>query len=261
MSFSNILINCIEDGIYKITLNRPDSLNSLTCDMVKELYQGLDDLEKDEACRVIILTGAGKAYSAGGDIKYLSAGLGAMEGKSYLQLINSLVQKIFEVEKIIISAVNGFAVGGGCNLCLATDLIVASSKAVFSEAFLPVGLVPDAGGTFLLPRIVGLPRAKELALTGRKISAEEAVSLGLINRVVPPDDLDMAVMEMARIVANGPTRQIGLTKVLMNRSLWLGLRDSLENEAYVQGLCMQTKDHREGLSAFLEKRKPVFTNQ
>jgi len=261
MSFANILIDCIEDGIYKIIMNRQDSLNSLTCEMVKELYQGLDDLEKDESCRVIILTGAGKAYSAGGDIKYLSTGLGAMEGKSYLQLINSLVQKIFEVEKIIISAVNGFAVGGGCNLCLATDLIIASSKAVFSEAFLPMGLVPDAGGTFLLPRIMGLPRAKELVLTGRKISAEEAVSLGLINRVVPPDDLDLAVMEMAGIVANGPTRQIGLTKVLMNRSLWLGLRDSLEHEAYVQGLCMQTKDHREGLNAFLAKRKPVFTNQ
>ncbi|SFH14358.1 2-(1,2-epoxy-1,2-dihydrophenyl)acetyl-CoA isomerase [Desulfotomaculum arcticum] len=259
MNYSNILINYIEEGVYKVIMNRADNMNSLTSEMIKDLCRGLDNLERKEDCRVIILTGTGKAYSAGGDIKYLSAGLGTMEGKSYLQLINSLILKIFEMEKIIISAVNGFAVGGGCNLCFATDLIFASSKAVFAEAFLPVGLVPDAGGTFFLPRILGLPRAKELALTGRKITAEEAASMGLINRVVPPENLDPAVLEMAREISSRPSRQIGLVKVLMNRSLWLDLRSALEYEAYAQGLCMQTIEHQEGVRAFLEKRKPVFT--
>ncbi|SFQ95430.1 enoyl-CoA hydratase/isomerase family protein [Desulfoscipio geothermicus] len=257
MSFENILVFS-ESGITTITLNRPDAMNSLTFEMIEELHQLLEDISRDDQCKVIILTGSGKAFSAGGDIKAMSEGMDAMQGKAYLQKINGIILKIVEIEKIVISAVNGFAVGAGCNLSLASDLIVASNEAIFSEAFLPVGLVPDAGGTYFLPRILGLPKAKELVLTGKKLSAEEAERLGLINQVVPPEDLNKTVMDMAKEIAKGPSRAIGLTKVLMNRSLWMDLRSALEYEAYSQGLCMQTADHKEGLKAFREKRKPIF---
>lgn len=258
MDYNDIL--CEEDqGIFRIVFNRPESMNSFTNSLTDEFLNALEYAAKKQDVKVIIIAGSGRAFSAGGDIKYLAAGLDVLSGRDYVEKIGGIVKLISDMEKPVIAEVNGFAVGSGCNVALACDIVIASDKARFGQGFLQIGFAPDGGGSYLLPRLVGLRKAKELVLTGKMLDAEEAEKIGLINKVVKPEELETTVKEMAVQFANGPTRAIGFSKLLLNRSSALDLNDALASEAYIQAICMQTNDHKEGIQAFLAKRPPVFT--
>lgn len=258
MDYNDIL--CEEDqGIFRIVFIRPESMNAFTNSMTDELLNALEFAAKNQDIKVVIIAGSGRAFSAGGDIKTLAAGLDTLSGRDYVEKIGGIVKLISGIEKPVIAEVNGFAVGSGCNVALACDIVIASDKARFSQGFLQIGLAPDGGGSYLLPRLIGLRKAKELVFSGKMLDAEEAERIGLINKVVKSEELETTVKEMARQFANGPTRAIGFSKLLLNRSSGLDLNDALANEAYIQGICMQTNDHKEGIQAFLTKRTPKFT--
>ena len=254
-----------EDGISTITLNRPDSLNAFNEAMKAELLDVLKTIERDDAVRCLVITGAGRAFSSGqdlGDLKEMYAGseppdLGEMLRTGY----NPLIRRIRGMDKPVIAAVNGVAAGAGCSFALACDLRIASQKASFIEAFIQVGLIPDCGGTFMLPRLVGIGKAMEMCFTGQKLSAEEALRIGLVNRVVAPEELTDATMELARKLANLPTKAIGLTKRLINQSHASDLSAQLEAEAFAQTTAARTADHLEGVRAFMEKRPAKYTGK
>ena len=260
MVYKEISVKRTEE-ISTIVLNRPDLMNSLSSEMVKELMMALEYASGQQDIKVIVITGSGRVFSAGGDINALALGMSSIKGRDYVEEVNGVIRFITGTEKPVIAAVNGYAVGAGCNLALAADLVIASTNARFSEAFLQMGLVPDAGGTFFLPRLVGLHKARELVYTGRVLDALEAEKIGLINRVVEPGELEEAVASLAKQLANGPSRALGLTKMLFSRSLNTNLDDALAFEAFIQGICMQTDDHREGIKAFFEKRSPQFSGR
>lgn len=246
-----------KNGITLIYLNRPKVLNALDMVMRKELICLMDELEKDEMTRVIVLAGKGRAFCAGGDINTMK-GFKPNDGRKRLHYIHRLIKKMISMEKPIIAAVHGYAVGAGWNLALACDMVVATKDAKFCQSFVKVGLIPDCGGMFILPRLVGLSKAKELMLTAKTISAEEAYSLGLVNQIVEEEELLDKVTEIAKQLANGPSIALGICKTILNRSMELDLDQLLEYEAFGQDLCMMTEDFEEGLKAFKEKRKPQF---
>jgi 2-(1,2-epoxy-1,2-dihydrophenyl)acetyl-CoA isomerase len=250
-------------GVCTVTLNRPDSLNSLNEQMTTDLANVLKQLRRDDAARCVVLTGAGRAFCSGQDLgdlkkKYSDPAFVPHLGDDLRRRYNPIVLGLRELEKPVIAAVNGVAAGAGLSLALACDLRVASDKASFIEVFVNVGLVPDSASTFFLPRLVGLGKALELCFTGDKVSAEEALRIGLVNRVVPADDLPKAAGELAARLANLPTKAIGLTKRLLNRAASSDLSAQLEAEAFLQETAALTADHREGVLAFFEKRPPKF---
>ena len=207
------------DGVCVITFNRPDSLNAINDGFTSELAAALRSAEKDANVRVVVLTGAGRAFSSGQDLgdlkaKYVPGHVPAL-GDDLRHRYDPIVKKLRSMEKPVIAAVNGVAAGAGCSLALACDMRIASEHAAFIEVFVHVGLVPDSGSTWTLPRLVGLARAMELCCTGRKVGAEEAERIGLVNRVVPADELMTATMKLAGQLANLPCRAIGLTKRLL----------------------------------------------
>ncbi|MFQ5490128.1 MAG: enoyl-CoA hydratase-related protein [Phycisphaerae bacterium] len=252
----------IANSVCTITLNRPDSLNAFNDTMKAELLGALKQAERDASVRCIVITGAGRAFCSGqdlADLKERYAGDDPPElGRMLRQAYNPLIQKMRAVEKPIIAAVNGVAAGAGCSLALACDLRIASEKASFMEAFIHVGLIPDSGSTFFLPRLVGVGKALEMCFTGQKVSAKEALGMGLVNRVVPPEQLSEATLELAAKLAKLPTKAIGLTKRLINQSYSQDLAAQLEAEAFAQTTAAKTADHIEGVRAFLEKRPPQF---
>lgn len=260
MEFKEIILKHHE-GISTIVLNRPDLMNVLTFDMLRELKQGLQFCDSNIETKVVILTGSGRAFSAGGDIRTMASELNSTETLRFIEASADIIRLIRSMEKPIISAVNGLAVGAGFNYALATDLVIASERATFMQGFSKIGMIPDAGGTYLLPRLIGLHKAKEICYTNELIDATKAEGMGLINRVVKHDDLEKESMELARQLVKGPSRAIGLSKLLLNRSLDSDLDNALAAEAYAQVVLMQTDDHREGISAFLEKREPKFHGQ
>lgn len=247
-----------EEKVGTIVLNRPEALNFLDPLMAKELQEGLRDLEKDEAIRVIVITGAGRAFCAGGDIKSMQQRKAPHEWIARLESIAAVVKDMLNLPKPILASVNGHAVGAGCNLALASDLILASEKAVFSEIFSRIGLIPDCGGIFLLPRRVGWTRAKELILTGKMITAQEALQMNLINKVVPAEALEEETRRWAEELSAGATLAIGLAKRLLNLSFQSDLDAILQAELSHQTFLRYTNDYLEGIRAFLEKRKPLF---
>jgi len=257
MQIKDILIER-EAGVAKVILNRPEVLNAFSIEMREGLGIIFEEFARDDSVRTVVLTGAGRAFCAGGDIK----GWGDLREESRRRLIISLahraVKAITSLEKPVIAMVNGDAIGAGCNLALACDLIIASESARFGEVFVRMGLGPDWGGAYFLTRLVGMAKAKELLFTGKIISAREAEQMGLINQVVPPDQLESTVMELANKLAQSATRAIGLTKTFLNQVWQMDLSRALEYEAYVQGECIKTEDHQEAVKAFLEKKKPVF---
>lgn len=261
MEYNNIIFEQDELGIGRITLNQPDSLNALGTAMAKEMTSALKKAQADKDVKVIIITGAGRAFSAGGDMKYMEKGLDVIAARDYVITVSEVTKLIFNMEKPVIAVVNGFAVGAGFNLAMAADFVIASSNAKFGQAFLQVGLIPDIGGTYFLPRAVGLQKAKELVFTGKLIDAPEAERIGLVGKVVNVDDLQEEGYNFAIQLAQGPTYAMGLAKSLLNRSLDRDLDDVIQEEIYSQSICMQTKDHREGVSAFIEKRKPKFIGE
>lgn len=255
----------VADHVATITLNRPDVFNAFNDPLSKELLAALKDAERDAAVRVIILTGAGKAFSSGQDLgdlkkKYVPGHVPHL-GDDLRRRYDPIIRKIAEMDKPTIAAVNGVAAGAGCSLALACDLRVASDQATFIEVFINVGLIPDSASTFFLPRLVGLGRAMELCCTGRKVDAEEALRIGLVNQVVPAGELTTAAKALAARLASLPGRGLALTRQLLRRSFERTLDEQLVAEAFAQETAGMTADHYEGVVAFIEKRKPVFTGK
>ena len=246
------------DGIATITMNRPEARNALDLTMREEMLGALDELERDPAVRVVLLTGAGGHFSAGGDVKSMQKKHTAAEGRARVELLNRFVLRLFSFSKPSIAMVDGFAVGAGCNIALGCDMIVASDRARFGEVFLRIGLVPDGGGTWLLQRLVGLAKAKELVLTAEIIDAAEALRIGLVNRVVPAAELESATRALAAKIAAGPPLAAALAKSLLNRAATADLAAALEGEAFGQSIAITSEDHAEGVCAFVEKRAPRF---
>jgi 2-(1,2-epoxy-1,2-dihydrophenyl)acetyl-CoA isomerase len=250
------------DAVATITLNRPGARNALDIVMRRELIAALDEVEADVAARVLILTGAGGHFCAGGDVKTMREKRHtAAEGRARVELLNAMVRRLVDFPKPTIAMVDGYAVGAGSNLALCCDLIVASDRAKFGELFWKIGLVPDGGGTWLLPRVVGLARAKELIFTADVIDAAEALRIGLVNRVVPVAELEAATRALAEKIAAGPPAVLKMAKHMVNRAATSDLAAALDLEAFSQGLAIASEDHQEGLRAFFEKRPPRFTGR
>jgi 2-(1,2-epoxy-1,2-dihydrophenyl)acetyl-CoA isomerase len=251
------LIASLEDGILTITLNRPEQLNTLSYTLKNELLDCLGNAATDVNCKVIVLTGAGRTFCAGGDLKGFG-GMDVLKAREHMSQIGTIVTTIKNLEKPVIAWANGYATGAGCNLAIACDIVFASKSAKFCQSFIKVGLVPDGGGTYYLPRLIGLSKAKDLVFTGRMLTAEEAYQLGLVTFVEEDEAAASAVHDYALALAAGATSAIGIAKMLLNRSANHSLDEMLELERFSQAVCMQTGDHKEGLLAFQEKRKPSF---
>ncbi|MBI3977936.1 MAG: enoyl-CoA hydratase/isomerase family protein [Chloroflexi bacterium] len=251
----------VNAGVGAITLNRVDVLNAMNDAMRAELQDALKAAERDPAVRCLVLTGAGRAFCSGQDLRDRANSSGTSLGDTLRQGYNPIIRRLRTIEKPVIASVNGVAAGAGCSLALACDLRIASERASFIEVFSRVGLVPDSGSCYLLPRLIGLGRALEMAFTGDPVDAQEAYRLGLVNRVVAPDALAAATRELAERLARGPTKALGMTKRAMNRSLGMDLDEALDYEAHLQEVAGQTEDFREGVQAFIEKRPAAFTGR
>jgi 2-(1,2-epoxy-1,2-dihydrophenyl)acetyl-CoA isomerase len=259
MHFETLLYD-VDDAVATVTLNRPQALNAFSAEMQRELAQLIPLIANDDDVRCVILTGAGRAFCAGGDIKDMAgADVSAFASRGRLRgMLHTVYMPLIRLEKPVIAAVNGAAVGAGFNLALAADMAIADEAAMLSQIFVQVGLVPDTGGLHLLTRLIGLNRAKELCFTGRRITGREAAEMGLVNRALPAADVLPAARALARQLADGPAAAIGMTKTLLNMSATATLEEMAEFEAYAQAVALGTPDHREGILAFGEKRKPRF---
>jgi 2-(1,2-epoxy-1,2-dihydrophenyl)acetyl-CoA isomerase len=259
MEYKEILVEK-KNKVEIITLNRPEVLNAISMKLRKELIDAIRKAKNDSEVRVILLTGAGKAFSSGGDIREqkLAREQPVLEREERLRLMKELILEISTMEKPVIAAVNGVAAGAGVSLALACDLVFASSEARFILAFTRVGLVPDTGCTYFLPRMAGLQKAKELVFSGEPIDAFLAEKLGIVNRVFQPKELLERSMAFAEKLADSAPVAIGLSKLALNRAMVSNLEECLDYEAYLQSICFQTEDHKEGILAFQQKRKPEF---
>jgi len=250
-----------EQGVATIILNRPRALNALNAEMIDELLHAVGQAGEDPEVKVLLLTGAGRAFCFGADIsEFRRAQQQAGQGLAWNMLLKSqnIIRLLTGMPKPTIAALNGFATGLGLDLAMACDLRMAAERAKLGEAFVSMGLVPDGGGTFLLPHLVGLAKAAEMIFTGKAIEASEAERIGLINRVVPTQDLLKSAQELADKLARGPSLAIGLAKEAIWRNLSQNLDSALNFEAQSQKACLDSEDHREALKAFLEKRDPHF---
>lgn len=249
-------------GVRTIRLNRPDVLNAFNDDMLASLAKAVRAAEKDSTVRCVVITGSGRAFSSGQDLADVKARYDSPEpielGQHLRDTYNPIINKLRTMEKPVIAAVNGVAAGAGCSLALACDMRLAAEFASFIQAFIHVGVIPDSGSTFMLPRLVGMARAMELAFTGRRVKAEEAVRIGLANRMVADDALHDETMTLARKLATLPTKTIGLTKRAIGAAWNNDLPAQLDYEAQLQTTAGKTHDHREGVAAFLEKRAARF---
>ena len=251
----------VADSVATLTLDRPDALNSLTVPLKEELLATVRRLARDGDVRAIVLTGAGRAFCAGQDLRERLEPGAAPLATELRERYNPLILAMRTIDKPIVGAINGIAAGAGASLAFACDIRIAAEGATFLLAFGRVGLVPDSGATWFLPRLVGSAKAAELALVGEPLSAADAERCGLVARVVPADSLMAEARAVAvRLAADAP-RAIALTKRALNRSWDASLEDALDYEAYLQGIAGATDDHREGLAAFVEKRQPRFTGK
>ena len=258
MSTYQYLKYSVEQGVATITLNRPDVYNALNDEITYELQDALKAVSKDEQARVVVLTGEGKAFCSGQDLKAASGD----QKRSFLQSLhkryNPIISAMRNLPKPIVCRLNGVAAGAGCSLALACDVIVAAEEATLIEVFINIGLVPDSGSSYFLPRTVGMNKAFELCSMGNRVKASEAVAIGLINKSVPASELDTAVKFYTDYFAKAPTKSIGLIKKMLNKSATSSLEEMLEYEAYCQEIAGTSADYKEGVTAFLEKRKPDF---
>jgi enoyl-CoA hydratase len=260
MPFKNLLLETT-DGISTLSINRPEALNALNSDLLAELLAALHPLANDPAVKVVIVTGAGKkAFVAGADIKEMS-GLSSFAAHAFMRAGQQVMLAIERLEKPVIAAVNGFALGGGLELALACDFIYASETAKLGLPEVGLGIMPGFGGTQNLARLIGPNRAKELIFTGRKITAQKALAWGLVNEVFAPEELMVKTMETAREIAGNGTLGVRYSKDSVTSGLNMAKEDGLRYEASLLGVLFSTADQREGMSAFVEKRKPVFKGQ
>jgi 2-(1,2-epoxy-1,2-dihydrophenyl)acetyl-CoA isomerase len=255
------------DSIVTLTLNRPETLNAMNEAMMGEMERILMELEADAAVRAVILTGTGRAFSSGGDQKRDRSGEGQQSffegdlGGVLIERLNRCILTMQRLQKPIVGSINGVAAGAGLNIALATDLRIAADTARFGEVFARVGLVPDGGGTYFLPRLVGTAKAMEMILLADVIDAHEALRIGLVNRVVPTEQLEHETLKLAERLAQGPTVAYGLAKTGLYQGLGMSLEDVLNMEARNQAIAARTPDRAEGVAAFREKRPPRFTGR
>lgn len=263
MDYEDLIFE-VDGNVAVITLNRPDKLNALSAAMRCSLQQALGEVGRNDSIRAVILTGAGRGFCSGADVGAQAsrlqggqqpAGGGRQELLSPIGIFGTVIRNL---EKPTIAAVNGVAAGAGFAFTLACDIRIASDKARFTCAFIKRGLVPDTGATYFLPRLVGSALACELAFTGDIVDATEALRIGLVNRVVPHDDLMKVAKDLATRIANGPPIAMTLARRAIYRGMEKSLDSQLEYETYAQNICRATEDHKEGVTAFLEKREPVF---
>lgn len=259
MSYNTIIYEK-DNGVGTLTLNRPQSLNAFVPEMNREVLDALKDAERDKEVRCLVITGAGRAFCAGQDLKGRTPEQKGSLGDSLREKYNPMIRQLRQMETIVIAAVNGVAAGAGCNLALACDLRVASEEAKFIQSFVRVGLAPDSGGSFILPRLVGLSKAMELLLLGDPLDAQEAQRIGLVAKVFPNSNFAKSTREIADRVARAP-RGIGLIKRAVNHAMLRQTEVDLEYEAYLQEIAGRSTDYDEGVRAFLEKRNPVFTGK
>jgi 2-(1,2-epoxy-1,2-dihydrophenyl)acetyl-CoA isomerase len=250
-------------GVMRITLNRPDVLNSFTLAMSQEVRDALTAARADKSVRAILLTGAGRAFCAGQDLSDVPEPAGGKLdlGATVRQTYNPLIELIRKIEKPVVCAVNGVAAGAGANLAIACDIVIASETASFIQSFSKIGLVPDSGGTFFLPRAIGWPMATALMMTGDKITAKHAAEMGMIYKIVTASALEAEAMNLAEHLAAMPTKALGLTKRALNASMGNNLDQQLEVEEQTQAEAGRTSDFEEGVAAFHEKRKPEFRGE
>jgi len=256
-AYQTLLYN-VTDGVCTITLNRPEVYNAFNEKMKEEFNVALKEAGRDAQVRAVVIRGAGdKAFCSGQDLKEHSGSKRSLK-ESLEQNYNPMIRKIRTMEKPVVAMINGVAAGAGCSLALACDMRLMSTTAKLIEIFIRIGLVPDSGSHWFLPRLVGMSRAFEYAATGRDIPADEAERVGLVNKAVPPGALEVETLDLARRLAKAPTKAIGLIKRTLNKALASDLESILEYEALIQQIASGTEDHQEGLRAFLEKRQPVF---
>ena len=265
MSEENILLTHKSNGVGTITLNRPDKLNALNDELTFSLQDALKEFEKDNSVRAIILTGAGRGFCSGQDLqsRSISQDMGQRPslGDSIRRRYNPIVLKLRRIEKPIIAAINGVAAGAGASLAFACDMRIAADNASFVQSFTKVGLIPDSGSTFLLPRLIGATKAFELMLSADKLSAKEALDLGLVNKVFSAEPLIAEATALAEKLAAGPTKAFGLTKRAINKAIFSDLEELLEYEAVLQEIAGRSEDFYEGVNAFVQKRAPVYTGK
>lgn len=256
------IIFTIEEGIARISLNRPKSFNSFNREMALALQNALDKCNEDDAVRVVVLRGEGKAFCAGQDLVEVTD---QAQNPGFKKILDEhygpIISKIRSTSKPIIAAVNGVAAGAGANIALACDVVVAHEKVSFIQAFSGIGLIPDSGGTFFLPRLIGFQKASALAMLGDKVGATEAERIGMIYKVTSLESFDEEIDQLAERMATMPTRGLALTKQAFNSAFSNDLEAQLAVESKLQIEASETDDYKEGVAAFLEKRKPNFTGK
>ena len=264
MSSADLVKTEVDAHVGILTLNRPERLNALGEDMRERILSALEAFDADPEVRAVLITGAGRAFCSGGDVKAMRERLGTEEGRRpdrplhKTPVRNQVIQLMRRMGVPVLAAVNGPAVGAGMNLALACDLRIASEHAVFSEAFIKRGVPPDWGGTYFLPRLVGVAKACELIFSGELIDATEALRLGIVNRVEPEATFREAALDWARQLAAGPTMAMGLAKRSIYTNMEVGLTAALDNETYAIEAARHTEDNAEGIRSFVEKREPIF---
>ncbi len=260
MSDSDPILARKENGVSWITINRPEVLNACDIPTLKKFAAALKEAEQDEAVRCIVITGKGRAFCAGADLQSLSQRGEISLAADLREGFNPVCSKIFHLEKPVVAMVNGVAAGAGVGIAFACDLRIVSESAKFVEAFAKVGLIPDSGATFTMPRLLGLTKAMELAFTGESVDASEAFRMGIVNKVVPPDQLESETRSLAEKLASGSIG-LGLSKKAIHKALSLDFDGALEYEAEMQEIAGASKDHKEGVMAFREKRPPKFSGK
>jgi enoyl-CoA hydratase/carnithine racemase len=264
MSYDDILFKK-EDRVATIMFNRPDSLNALGGTMREDIIDAISDVKKDKNIGALVITGAGRAFCAGGNIKEMermSIEVALVERREFVRgVAHKIIMEIRGLKKPVIACINGHAIGAGCNIALACDMRIASDKAKLGVGFINMGLVSDYGGLYFLPRLVGVPKAIEMYFTGDVINAIEAERIGMVNKAVPHEELEKTTYELAGRIAKKAPIALGMIKDIIYKGLNMNLADELDLEADAQSICLKTEDHREGARAFLEKREPVFKGQ
>lgn len=262
MDFKKIKFSVVE-GIANIVLNSPKNLNALDEPLLDDFCEALEICYNDDAIKVVVISGEGKAFSAGGDIAAMIKGIktGDMVLAPGVRKVSTTALKLRNLKKPVIASVNGAAAGAGFNLALLCDFRIAADNAKFIQAFVNIGLVPDMGGTFLLTKMIGAAKATELLMLGRPVDANEALSLGLVTKVVPVEELEKETIKLAKKLCYLPSNSLKNIKSLINRAAFNGFETDLQNEVEYQVACGQTEDFKEGVFAFAEKRKANFTGK